>query len=301
MISSSKRVIKRPDAAALVEQYIPPMEASLAVGDSTARKPVFPHYNEDGTEQGEFILAPRSRKQTDGEEEQEGERWFTEEGLDPEQDPDAAIREQWNREAKEALEEAKKEAEAILEKAREEAREEFARAGEEGYREGFAKGHMEGRAEGEAQCRKAFKDTMDAFETDMRQAFRSVEIAKEKCVRTYLDELKDCAIAIGEKVIHISLRSSGEVIKQMIVAATEKLKKTAWVKIYIDKCDYDLMMEADADILDQLSHLSDNIKFIVMDKEERGNCIIEMPEEIVDVSVNTQIENIKDILENVRV
>ena len=128
-----------------------------------------------------------------------------------------------------------------------------------------------------------------------------MEIAKEKCVRTYLDELKDCAIAIGEKVIHISLRSSGEVIKQMIVAATEKLKKTAWVKIYIDKCDYDLMMEADADILDQLSHLSDNIKFIVMDKEERGNCIIEMPEEIVDVSVNTQIENIKDILENVRV
>ena len=82
---------------------------------------------------------------------------------------------------------------------------------------------------------------------------------------------------------------------------TEKLKKTAWVKIYIDKCDYDMMMKADADILDELSHLSDNIKFIVMDKEERGNCIIEMPEEIVDVSVNTQIENIKDILENVRV
>ncbi len=135
----------------------------------------------------------------------------------------------------------------------------------------------------------------------MRQALRSVDIAKENCLKTYLEELKDCAIAIGEKVIHISLKSSGEVIKKMIVSATEKLKKTAWVKIYIDKCDYDMMMESDADILDELSHLSDNIKFIVMDKEEQGNCIIEMPEEIVDVSVNTQIENIKDILENVRV
>ena len=87
----------------------------------------------------------------------------------------------------------------------------------------------------------------------------------------------------------------------MIVSATEKLKKTTWVKIYINKCDYELMMEADADLIDELSHLSDNIKFIVMDKEDSGNCIIEMPEEIVDVSVNTQIENIKDILENVRV
>ncbi len=108
-------------------------------------------------------------------------------------------------------------------------------------------------------------------------------------------------MAIGEKVIHISLKSSGEVIKQMIVAATEKLKKTAWVKIYIDKYDYDMMMAADADVLEELSHLSDNIKFIVMDKEEDGSCIIEMPEEIVDISVNTQIENIRDILENIRI
>ena len=62
-----------------------------------------------------------------------------------------------------------------------------------------------------------------------------------------------------------------------------------------------MMMKADADVIDELSHLSDNIKFIVMDKEEQGNCIIEMPDEIVDVSVNTQMENIKDILENIRV
>ena len=289
MISSSKRIIKRPDAAALIEQYIPPLELTAATGEAGTKKPVFPHYNEDGTEQGEFILAPRGRK-ADGDEEKQGERWFTEEGLDPEKDPDALLREQWNKEAKEALEEARREAEAILEQARSDAREEFERASREGHEEGFKEGYKEGHEKGETFCREAFQERME-----------SVEAAKEKCVRTYLDELKDCAIAIGEKVIHISLRSSGEVIKQMIVAATEKLKKTAWVKIYIDKCDYDLMMEADADILDQLSHLSDNIKFIVMDKEERGNCIIEMPEEIVDVSVNTQIENIKDILENVRV
>ena len=128
-----------------------------------------------------------------------------------------------------------------------------------------------------------------------------MDTARKNCLHTYLEELKDCAIAIGEKVIHISLRSSGEVIKQMIISATEKLKKTAWVKIYMDKYDYDMMMEADAGVIDELSHLSDNIKFIVMDKEDRGSCIIEMPEEIVDVSVNTQIENIKDILENVRI
>ena len=134
----------------------------------------------------------------------------------------------------------------------------------------------------------------------MKQALQSVDTAKENCLKTYLDELKNCAIAVGEKVIYISLKSSGEVIKQMIISATEKLKKTAWVKIYIDKYDYDMMMEADAGVVDELSRLSDNIKFIVMDKEERGSCIVEMPEEIVDVSVNTQMSNIREILENIR-
>ena len=38
-----------------------------------------------------------------------------------------------------------------------------------------------------------------------------------------------------------------------------------------------------------------------MDKEDSGNCIIEMPEEIIDISVDTQLENIKEILQNIRV
>lgn len=199
------------------------------------------------------------------------------------------------------LADARREAEELLADARQRAEEEFEAAREAGYRAGYNTGYEESRRRAEGECRMEYEKALLAFQEDMKAALQSVEKAKERCLKNYLDELKDCAIAIGEKVIQISLRSSGEVIRQMIISATEKLKKTAWVKIYIDKSDYDMMMEADADIIDELSHLSDNIKFIVMDKEDHGNCIIEMPEEIVDVSVNTQMENIKDILENVRV
>lgn len=287
IISSSNRIIKKPDTGHVVERYIPPLEVTLKNPENAAKKPVFPRYSKDG------VLKPDSQPVKE-----------KPESFSPEKDPlreDEAQRRQLNEEAQKALEEARETAKAILEEAREQAEKEFEEARKEGWRKGYEEGYREGKERGEAECAAAFRENMDAFQADMKQALRSVETAKENCVRTYLDELKDCAIAIGEKVIHISLRSSGEVIKQMIISATEKLKKTAWVKIYMDKCDYDMMMQADADILDELSHLSDNIKFIVMDKEERGNCIIEMPEEIIDVSVNTQIENIKDILENVRI
>ncbi len=289
---SSNRIIKRPDAAGLVQQYVPLIPAP-PTGEPLVKKAMFPHLTAEGKEKKETPTEPLLPEK---EEEKEA---------DAAQEEAAAAQEelsrQWREEARQLLEEAKQEAKELLEQAKSQAEEELAAAKEEGYRTGYGKGYREGMARGEADCKENYKEKLTTFENDIRRALASVEQAKENSLRRYLDELKDCAIAIGEKVIHISLRSSGEVIKRMIVTATEKLKKTAWVKIYIDKCDYDMMMETDADILDELSHLSDNIKFIVMDKEERGNCIIEMPEEIVDVSVSTQIENIKDILENVRI
>ena len=56
-----------------------------------------------------------------------------------------------------------------------------------------------------------------------------------------------------------------------------------------------------SEFLDAMSKLSENIKIITMDNGEEGTCIIELPDEIIDASVSTQLENIKDILNNVRV
>ena len=282
--SKSRRVIKRSDRQEnlIIEQYELPREQAIA------RKASFPRYGKDGKRKEE--TGQPAREAALEEQRRQEASHFREEYLEEAQE-----------EARALLEDAREQARVLLEDAREQAKEELEQARLLGYREGYENGSREGKIRAEAEVRQEFQENLAAFREDVEKALRSIDVAKEKCMRNYLDQLKDCAIAIGEKVVHISLRSSGEVIKQMIIAATEKLKKTAWVKIYMDKCDYDMMMEADAAILDELSHLSDNIKFIVMDKEDRGNCIIEMPEEIVDVSVNTQIENIKDILENVRV
>ncbi len=199
------------------------------------------------------------------------------------------------------LAEVQEEAEAILLEARAEAE----RMKEEALRRGQEEGYEIGFREGQSRAYSDYKAEMDAetskFHREMETALKDVSRAKETVLEKYLEELKDCSIAIAEKVMHISLKSSGEVIKRMIVAATEKLKKKEWVKIYMGKYDYDMMIEADANMVQELMHLSNNIKFVVMEQEEPGNCIIEMPDEIIDVSVNTQMENLKDILGNVRV
>lgn len=84
------------------------------------------------------------------------------------------------------------------------------------------------------------------------------------------------------------------------LAATDKIRKKQWAKIYVTKAETGVSMEVDAEFLEAMSKLSDNIKIITMDNGEEGTCIIELPDEIIDASVGTQLENIKDILNNVR-
>ena len=299
MTSSSKRVIKRPEASGTlaIEDYLLPVEQFVS-SQVVLKAPVFPQYTSEGEKKADRKI---SLKEIDQAPETKLKDSVSESAEQDEFTRERQMLEQWKQEESRLLEEARQKAVRILDEAQKEAKEQRERAAEEGRQEGYAQGYEEGRRQAEGEFRNEIEDHLLEFQEDMRKALDAVDTARKNCLHTYLEELKDCAIAIGEKVIHISLRSSGGVIKQMIISATEKLKKTAWVKIYMDKYDYDMMMEADAGVIDELSHLSDNIKFIVMDKEDRGSCIIEMPEEIVDVSVNTQIENIKDILENIRI
>ncbi len=53
--------------------------------------------------------------------------------------------------------------------------------------------------------------------------------------------------------------------------------------------------------MQELSNLSDTVKVIIMDGEEPGTCIVERPDEIIDVSVGTQLENIREIMNNARI
>lgn len=206
---------------------------------------------------------------------------------------------------------ANKRAEAILAEAAEKARELRmeaegeaenirSQARENGYQEGYDAGYAEGRRKAHEAHQAEMNRLTREFQAEMKEAVESVTKEKDKILEKYMDDLKKITLTIAEKVIQTSLKSSGEIIKRMIVSAAGKLKKTQWVKIYVSQTDASLMLQGDVGLLNELSHISGNIKIISMEHAEDGSCIIELPEEIIDVSVNTQLENIKGILNNAR-
>ena len=202
------------------------------------------------------------------------------------------------REKEKILEEARKEAAAIEQEANEKAEQIFEEARMKGFEEGRQKGYEAGLIRAEEENEAKHRENQRFFKESLEKALIEINKEKEKCLREYLEELKDIAVAVAEKVIHISLRSSGSVISRMIEAETEKLQKMDWVKIYMEKEDYETMVQADGHLAEKLSRLSDNVKFIVMEDGKCGSCIIEMPDGIIDMSVDTQLENIHRLVDN---
>ena len=110
------------------------------------------------------------------------------------------------------------------------------------------------------------------------------------------EELRDLSIAIAEKVIHISLKSSLDVIGRMIQMATEKLRRREWVHSYVGGYSTRELSQITPELTMALSGISDHIKITPMPEDERGACIIEMPDAIIDASASTQLQNIREIL-----
>ena len=84
----------------------------------------------------------------------------------------------------------------------------------------------------------------------------------------------------------------------MIEAATAKKRRCEWVQIYIADCDARTNAQTLPELTEAMRHLSDRVRVIPMADDESGTCIIEMPDEIIDASVSTQLDNLRGVLDN---
>ena len=194
------------------------------------------------------------------------------------------------------LNQAREEAEQLLSQTRERAmaEQEEIRAGarDEGYRDGYAQGIAKA-MDDSIRDREA---TAARLEQEVQAFLEKASLAREEMILQSRDELLELCLAIAEKVVRISLRSSSEVIIRMIQTATERMRRQEWVHIYISGCDTRQVAQISPALTTTLGALSQHIKVVPMGDDEGGTCIVETPEEIADASVSTQMSKIRDVL-----
>ena len=200
------------------------------------------------------------------------------------------------READRLLQQAQDDVERILRQAREDAdaRVEgvFADAREDGYQDGYAAGM----AQAAEESKRLREEQAQRQEEEVHRFMEQAGVALDRQMDQSVDDLRDLALAVAEKVVCVSLKSSADVVSRMIQTAIDKRKKKEWVHIYISECDAKRLTQIPASLTEALSALSNRVRIIPMSDDESGTCIIEMPDEIVDASTSTQLNNLRTIL-----
>ncbi len=191
-------------------------------------------------------------------------------------------------EAEHYKETARAEFEAELEEAKKAAR-------DEGYSRGYAEGMAQAMQEGKEECERMALEQIKGIETFLEQAAR----ARDDMLDHAREELKDLAVAVAEKVIHVSLKNSSDIILRMVDAATDTHKRCEWAHIYVSDRDIGGKAYTVPELTAALSHIADRVRVIPMPEEESGTCIVELPDVIYDASVSTQLENIREVLDGV--
>jgi len=202
--------------------------------------------------------------------------------------------------AEQILADARRRAQEIIDQARLEAEVKSQELYETSRQSGLEAGRAEGVAQGVAQAmeegRKSQERQAAALAAEFDSFLEQAGAALDRQMEDHIEELRDLAIAIAEKVVCVSLKSSSEVICRMIQAAIDKRKRREWAHIYIAECDAKHLTKVPAALMTALSALSDRVRIIPMADDEAGTCIIETPDEIVDASAATQMNNIRTLL-----
>lgn len=198
--------------------------------------------------------------------------------------------------AEKILADARLQAEELRTQALARAQAEIDQAKADGRDEGFRQGYQDGLGQARVEVQNQVQEQLRREAAQVEEFLKSADRARAEMLEQTKGELCDLSVAIAEKIIHISLKSSREVIGRMIQVAAEKLKRREWVHIYIGGVDTRTAAQIAPELTASLAGLSDHIKIIPMAEDESGTCILEMPDEIIDASVSTQLQNIRDLM-----
>lgn len=195
------------------------------------------------------------------------------------------------------LRSAREEAEKLRADAEAEARAQAEHIREEAQRQGYQDGYAAGSA-GAEQDLKTNRETQAAqMQAQLRTFLENAAAQQDQMMDAAKNDMRDLAVAVAEKVIRISLKSSSGIIAKMIQDATEKMKRREWVRIYVSGCDAKGLAQITPRLTRALAGLSDHIRIVPVATEEAGTCIIETPDTIIDASASTQMNNIRSILD----
>ncbi|MFA9424166.1 MAG: FliH/SctL family protein [Sedimentibacter sp.] len=204
------------------------------------------------------------------------------------------------------LKEAHEEAFKILNAAKRNAQTEIADCKRRGYEEGYNAGMEIGRNKG---CEAGYEKGKSKISEELYQQnslklneitnmLQEIESRKENIISKYEKGITKLAIDIAEKIIRYKVEGKDNIVTKLIQSVIKDYRNEKWIKIHISSKDDTKAIMADKDLIDCLNNISSDVKIEVLEELEIASVLVETPEVIVDASVFTQLNNLKEMVLN---
>lgn len=175
------------------------------------------------------------------------------------------------------------------------------------YEEGFSEGMSEGKKAGmDAGYLSGYEEGLKACKEDNKKVaeelFRMLNIiekSKSCILQKHEENIDRLALAIAEKVIKKELSLDKKTMLGMIKSATDSYRNQAWVHINVSENTANAFLQADKEIISSLAAVSQNVKIVVNPDLSDTDCLVELPDHIIDAGADTQLNKIKSAFDTV--
>ncbi len=206
---------------------------------------------------------------------------------------------QLEKERAEIIEQAKKEAAAItadtkaatmavMEKAQNECLVLKEQAKSEGYSEGFAQGKEES-----LEKYKRYIDASGKLLSEINSRKEAYYISNEEEMRTAVFEMV-------KKITRAELVADPEIIEGIIAEAAKNFRNSDYIKVTLSEDEITEKFRTDEKLIKEIIPFVPEIEIEFDDEAEEGTIILDNGSEIVDAGVPTQLEFLREILDNTR-
>ncbi len=189
---------------------------------------------------------------------------------------------------KEATERANQNYEVEMNRARSQG---FEVGKEEGRKKGLEIGYQEGLTEGKRESEEISRKTIEF----MHGVIEGIDDGRHDLLKKYQDDLKDLAFIIAQKIVRKEMEEHTENIKNIIENAAQMCKNQDYLRVVVSPESYKLLL-GDEDLAEKLNAYSNDVKFVPDATMKNTDCIIETPLGMIDAGVDTQLENVKAMI-----
>ncbi len=207
-----------------------------------------------------------------------------------------------NNVSKKIIESAERERDSIVMQAKFDAENKMTEFVEElkqkGFEEGQALGFEKGYSEGYEQGYLSGQETISAIESQVEDVLKSAKHEAKRYVENNEVDIIELAINISERIIRNSLANDQEQIYRSAKDVIATFKNRKQIVIRTRPQNIDLFNHR----VDELKEICENATFSIIGDERvsETGCMIENEDQIINTDINSQLENVKQALLQVR-